>query len=289
MGAPRTINLGDEFRRVGFFVYRARNKINGKSYIGKTCMKVVSRFKGHHTAKSNSPFHRAIRKYGWENFEVSILYEGISDREIYAVERAMIAQYGTMVPNGYNLTIGGEGSAGIKRPNSKLRGRKMSDEARANMSSAQKGLKKSPKALAALKRTAHPRSCAAKSHPIYCVETGEIWTSKRDCARSFWVINSPQLYRCINSPHRTYKGLHFRDVEEKHTPEPIKGRIGRQILEVGDCYAIEYESIQHASDELKIPYGMISRVVSGSRKSTHGRVFIRDGERKNISTHLWNG
>lgn len=58
-------------------VYCAKNKINGKCYIGETVSKFYIRQSAH---KGNalkpkekrdfeSAFYNAIRKYGWDNFE----------------------------------------------------------------------------------------------------------------------------------------------------------------------------------------------------------------------------
>lgn len=57
----------------------------------------------------------AIRKYGVDAFEISTLYEAINLSEAVRVERALIAQYDTISPNGYNLTSGGETASGFKR------------------------------------------------------------------------------------------------------------------------------------------------------------------------------
>lgn len=74
----------------------------------------------------------AMRKYGEENFVVealAALLPGGDLDDLRLLERALIAQENTMCPHGYNLSSGGEG----------LDGRVLSDQARANMSAAQKG------------------------------------------------------------------------------------------------------------------------------------------------------
>ena len=112
-----------------FHVYMIKNRMNGKCYIGKTSRGIDYRVEQHRAANSESmSLHRAIRKYGWVNFEVILLYEGVDDREISFVERAMIAQYNTYGKNGYNQTVGGDGTSGWKP----------SDETRQRMSEAAK-------------------------------------------------------------------------------------------------------------------------------------------------------
>lgn len=94
-------------------IYKIKNLINGKVYIGQS-VDIQYRFNNHKSEsfnpKSNAydtAIHRAIRKYGIENFSFEIVeeceQENLRDREIY-----WISHYGSF-GNGYNLTSGGEG------------------------------------------------------------------------------------------------------------------------------------------------------------------------------------
>lgn len=123
-------------------IYRITNTATGKAYIGLTSGSVRQRFSQHRApcnTRGRRPLARAMRKHGLAAFVVETLYEAVDAAEAARVERAMIAQYGTMVPGGYNLTVGGEPGAGSKR----------SAEARANMSANGKG-KHTPEGLARL-------------------------------------------------------------------------------------------------------------------------------------------
>ena len=59
------------------------------------------------------PFHKALKKYGLENFEWEIIDHADSDSEIREKEVYWINHYRTCISfsdcNGYNLTLGGEG------------------------------------------------------------------------------------------------------------------------------------------------------------------------------------
>ncbi len=57
-------------------IYKATNKINNKSYIGQTQHSLESRNSQHYRdyKDSNTSFHKALRKYGKENFEWKIIY-----------------------------------------------------------------------------------------------------------------------------------------------------------------------------------------------------------------------
>lgn len=147
------------------FVYSATNKIGGKKYIGICNSKVRRRWRRHvNSADANKPrnrncpaLHNAIRKYGEHTFEIATLYEAVTWREAQMVERGLIAQYGTMVPNGYNLTCGGEGVLGMKvsEKNRKAsaarwKGRRHTPESLVKLSASLKGRKLGPEHVAGM-------------------------------------------------------------------------------------------------------------------------------------------
>lgn len=89
-------------------VYMIINMCNDKRYIGITTRSVEERFEEH--CKANSYIGRAIRKYGRENFFVSIIDTADDKEELFELEREYIKFHGTY-KNGYNLTIGGDGAS----------------------------------------------------------------------------------------------------------------------------------------------------------------------------------
>lgn len=100
-------------------VYLVTNKVNGKKYVGITCKGYLARWKEHlsnSAAGSKSILHNAIRKYGPDNFEVSLLESNIADQDIQNKEKEYIRRYDTFYTSGhgYNMTEGGGGVAGYK-------------------------------------------------------------------------------------------------------------------------------------------------------------------------------
>ena len=94
-------------------IYKIQNLINGKIYIGQS-IDIQYRFNNHKSEsfnpKSNAydtAIHRAIRKYGIENFSFEVVeeceQEKLREQEIYWID------YYDSFGNGYNLTSGGEG------------------------------------------------------------------------------------------------------------------------------------------------------------------------------------
>jgi len=99
----------------GILIYRATCLVNGKCYVGKSNRSLEERIKNHlYTVKrgSKSAFHCAIRKHGvesfkWEILDKALFVDMLSDMEIF-----YICKNKCIVPNGYNMTAGGEGSLG---------------------------------------------------------------------------------------------------------------------------------------------------------------------------------
>lgn len=98
-------------------IYKLTNKINKKIYIGKS-VNLHSRISTHKSARPKYYIDFAIKKYGFENFDIEIIhyYENPMDNtELIALETACIEAYNSLVPNGYNIMLFGNSNAGIKR------------------------------------------------------------------------------------------------------------------------------------------------------------------------------
>jgi group I intron endonuclease len=91
-------------------VYLVINKINGKMYIGQTIYSLEFRRAAHEylsLRKDKVMFHRALKKYGKENFEWIVLEECMGIDILNFREQCYIIEFGTLVPYGYNLSSGG--------------------------------------------------------------------------------------------------------------------------------------------------------------------------------------
>lgn len=118
------------------YVYRVTCTLTGDAYIGITSRTVAARWKGHRSYALGKScwthLHRAMRKYGIENFSV----ETVETCESFeAAKRAEIAWIAAERP-AYNMTPGGEGRRGPVSETGKanMRGRSWSPEARAAFS-----------------------------------------------------------------------------------------------------------------------------------------------------------
>ena len=94
-------------------IYKIENLINGKVYIGQS-IEIEKRWQKHLNAKDNFLIHKALRKYGKENFSFTILEE-CSLFDLDAKEKFWINQYQSLVPLGYNMVQGGSNGAGLSK------------------------------------------------------------------------------------------------------------------------------------------------------------------------------
>lgn len=88
-------------------VYCATNKITKDQYIGITISTLEGRMYGHHRAAEKGlqfHFHRAIRKYGKESFEWSILDHAVNIDQLKVLEKDYIQK---LKPR-YNMTQEGD-------------------------------------------------------------------------------------------------------------------------------------------------------------------------------------
>jgi len=96
------------------YIYVITNKINGKRYVGKTTNTIEWRWKQHLSSSlgkklsDNCTIHKAIRKYGKENFTIEQIDIANSEEDINEKERFWIKKLDTFKKE-YNETLGGEG------------------------------------------------------------------------------------------------------------------------------------------------------------------------------------
>lgn len=94
-------------------IYKITNLVNGKIYVGQS-VDIERRFQKHLYANDDFIIHKAIKKYGRQNFSLQILEECsqelLNDREIY-----WIKTLNSITPNGYNMINGGSNGAGFAK------------------------------------------------------------------------------------------------------------------------------------------------------------------------------
>jgi group I intron endonuclease len=134
-------------------VYLITCSANGKKYVGITVLSAETRFK-HHVRKATGPsaqagakLQAAIRKYGPEAFHIETLEVCETWKEACEREVTLIAEHDTY-RNGYNSTVGGDGTIGYEpskeqkaRRAASLKGIPRTPEWKARIGAANKGKK----------------------------------------------------------------------------------------------------------------------------------------------------
>lgn len=193
---------------------------SGKRYIGQTCQKLSRRWRNGTGYARNEYFYRAIKKYGWDNFQHNIICQCATLDEANNIEAGLIARYKTNLPEyGYNISGGGDGIgrmaestkkklsqlrrgkfAGVNNPNY---GRKHTEDERARMSAFQKeyfSTHRSPRyGVTASEETRRKQSISrrnsdkakkaierlnqSKAKKVRCIETGVVYSSAHEVER----------------------------------------------------------------------------------------------------------
>ena len=102
-------------------IYKIRNKINDKIYIGQTTQDLGTRWKQHLKKSSNCVcLKRALNKYGIDNFEYELVCttsdDLLNDKEIEYIEN-----FNCLSPDGYNLRLGGNSGKHNEQTKHKIR------------------------------------------------------------------------------------------------------------------------------------------------------------------------
>lgn len=98
-----------------YFIYLIVNLLNGKIYVGKT-NNPHTRWLQHQNLgrilKSKQLIHKAIGKYGCNNFTFFIIENLPTEEDSLEAEIWWIAYFNSVGARLYNLTIGGDGASG---------------------------------------------------------------------------------------------------------------------------------------------------------------------------------
>lgn len=95
-----------------YVIYIITCSVNGKKYVGYSRKTAEERFQSHLNSarwKKAGAIYDAIRCYGVDAFSVEKHCDCVDHKAACEKERELIAAMKTMLPNGYNMTVGGDG------------------------------------------------------------------------------------------------------------------------------------------------------------------------------------
>ncbi|MFW6246615.1 MAG: GIY-YIG nuclease family protein [bacterium] len=96
-------------REVIGIIYQIKNKINNKKYVGQTIRTLIDRINDYKRGYGNDYINNAFNKYGWDNFEFTIIDTASTIDELNNKEIYYINKYNSNNKNfGYNIESGGD-------------------------------------------------------------------------------------------------------------------------------------------------------------------------------------
>lgn len=213
-----------------WYLYQHINKINNKSYIGKT-ENINKRQENNGKNYQTCPrFQSAIVSYGWDNFEHKILFTCDSLEEINQKEKEYIKKYNTLDPNfGYNLAEGGTGGDTQKGKTQEEKEKYAKERREETLSRGKDWHQKlsegqlkrwQSKDGQKFKELQHQRMLGENNpgaKKCKCVELNKIFNSYADaCA----YLNQPRNYsskigQVIRKERKTFAGYHQEAVDEQ--------------------------------------------------------------------------
>ena len=206
-----------------YIVYLHRNKINGKCYVGQTCQKPQARWgKQGSGYQAQQYFYRAIKKYGWNNFDHIILEENIPKEKIDEREVFWAGYYHALAPGGYTLKVGSQNHSQNSEQLKAIRSKASKEnwkkpEYRELISKRRKeewqNQEVREKCLKNLDRTG--KSGKAKSQKVQCIETGIIYQSMRDAER-LTGISHVNISQVCSGARKTAHGFHWKKIIQEN-------------------------------------------------------------------------
>jgi group I intron endonuclease len=193
-------------------IYKIENKINNMIYIGQTIRTMEERIYQH--KKRDSYISRSLRKYGFDNFDYDIIYNGVDIDDLNEKEIYYIKKYNCIAPNGYNLEIGGKNSQHNEISKKKLSiahtGKSLTEEHKKAISEA------------LIISNAERRKAVYEKECNECGVVKNLDLFVKDS--SYKSGYRGKCLECINKQRRKYYNLNKEDINKKRTINKNKNK-----------------------------------------------------------------
>jgi group I intron endonuclease len=264
-------------------IYRATNILTNKVYIGQTCRSLQGRIKAHHRVclnslikkpKSQSYFHNALLKYGFDKFNWDILCKCATQLELDEKETEYIKKFNsTNKIFGYNLTEGGRGGKftleAKKNLSFGLKNYFKSDEARKKQGRAQN--RRFSKIEARIK---HSKCHGGKA--FYARNANELKKFKTQHEASIYTKTSQLFISCIlHGKVKSKNGwiFSFKYITRKMYDDFVEQLKRKIFFAIKGDQKLEFTNKRQAAKQLNICPQNIIAVLRGARKFANGWSF----------------
>jgi group I intron endonuclease len=239
-------------QEISGLIYMIKNITNNKIYIGQTTRAFNERIQNYENWLGNDYLNNSIKKYGWDNFEFSIIDTAKTIDELNKKEIQYINKFNSRDRNfGYNIEFGGRNSQPSK-------------ETLVKMSEAHKGIKQSNEWIN--KRVAIKGSEEAKKY-------GKLKTEEE---KKYLSENSPKFWKNKNRSEETKRKI-SETKKNNGLSEKTKKAICKKVIAYEpytDRIIDIYDSSTEAAKHYPISQSTISRRCSGKTKNK-GDIFFK--------------
>lgn len=237
-------------------IYLVRHRVSGKGYVGQTaCSDHSQRLNAHRKGnRKGSAIAAAVRKYGWDSFESSVLETCTSQAELDEAEAQWIERLGTLAPAGYNIRGGGHGGGRMsddckKKQSDRMRGRTLTPEHRKKIGDGVRGYVHTPERNRKISEALRGRKIT--------------WRSGRQPGFKL-KLTAEQRARMGETGRATVRrllGEGLLSFAGEHNPNAKLG--WKEVQEIRAMWAIGDHSQQALGDLFGIRQTAISRIVRG--------------------------
>lgn len=252
-------------------IYLRTNKINGKQYVGQTVDMKRRDYQWYNVKAfyAGKIINSARKKYGIENFKTDILRECQTQDELNEWEIYYIKKLGTKIPNGYNLTDGGDGISGYemteehkRRIGEAHKGIKPSEETRKKISESHKGIG------LGVKRPEFAEKIKGKNNPFF----GK--THKQETIDKIIKANKGKT---AYNKGKTYEEQFGEEKAKEMKKRCINNAVPCIQYDLNGNFIKEWSCAKDAARELGLEYTNISKCANGKYKTAFGYIWKKKG------------
>jgi group I intron endonuclease len=246
------------------YIYKITNLINKKLYIGQTIQDdVEKRWELHRRLakkdKGCTALKEAFKKHGIENFKFEVLIICFND-DCIAYEKDYIKKYNALVPNGYNISEGGNGGALFKgKHHTEETKNKLRESSKAYYSNPENRAEHNDKIKNGMQKSEKWKKALAE---------GRVGENRRGKTYQMKEESKKKIGEGLNK--------YYKDNRDKHT-KIMSEKLGHRIEQYdnNNNYINKYISIAEAVRQTNIPKTTLQYCILGRLKTAGGFIWKR--------------